>query len=330
MVIFGINMLNKKKLAPGTILAAIIIILLIYNIDLDKLASLRLDFNWTYLCLAFIILIPVNLIRALRFNYLLDFSFKLTEIFSITAYYNFYTTIFPGGIGELSFVHLIRKNVNKNISHGLSAIFLTRVYDILLMLLFCGAVLPVIRFPDFNKEKLVLFIIGCIVVISLIAYYLDAVIQLVNRVFLFLANKTKSRWISRIRHILEQTGEILKQSKKKVKMVFLLSFFYWAVIFFVIQLLFGAIGINLNYFESVLLGTMTNLTTIIPFNTIGGFGYKEAGISLGLMILRIPKNEAIMISFVFHILSILLMTLLGFVGLLVKLITKKKAIIKYF
>ena len=317
-------MLNKKKLIPGTILAAIIILLLICSIDLDKFASLRLDFNWLYLFIAFIILIPVNLIRALRFNYLLDFSFKLTEIFSITTYYNFYTTIFPGGVGELSFIHLIRKNIDKNISYGLSAIFLTRVYDILLMLLFCGAVLPVIHFTDFNKEKLILFIIGCVVVISLIAYYLDAVIQLVNRVFLFLANKTKSRWIIKIRDILEQTEEISKQSKKKAKMVFLLSFFFWAVIFFIIQLLFWAIGVKLNYFESVLLGTITNLTNIIPFNTIGGFGYKEVGIAMGLIILKISKNEAIMISFVFHILSIFFMTLLGLVGLLVKLITEKK------
>jgi uncharacterized protein (TIRG00374 family) len=312
--------MHKKKLLIGSVVAIVIIFILINNVEFKKLNSLKENFNYVYLVFAFIILILGNLIRAVRFNYLLNYSFKFSEIFTITTYYNFYTAIFPGGIGELSFLHLIKKNIKQNIPHGLSSIFLTRFFDILLMTIFFAGALPIINIENLNKQKLGIMILIITVFILLVLRFHVILINKINYIFEGLSEKYK--WALKIRDALKQTEEILIVNKKKSKVIFLLSFFYLGMIFFIVQLVFLSVGVKLNYFESILMGSISTLVTITPLNTIGGYGYKETGLTLGLIFLKIAKSEAIVFSFLFHTLFLFCNSLLALLGMAIVFVGK--------
>jgi multisubunit Na+/H+ antiporter MnhC subunit len=70
--------------------------------------------------------------------------------------------------------------------------------------------------------------------------------------------------------------------------------------------------------------TFVFFTTILPIQTIAGFGIIESGWALGFMVMGVSKNEAIASGFSIHII-ILIFTLvigvLGFINIYIK--TKK-------
>jgi uncharacterized membrane protein YbhN (UPF0104 family) len=73
-----------------------------------------------------------------------------------------------------------------------------------------------------------------------------------------------------------------------------------------------------------MMGTISNLTAVIPLNTIGGFGYKETGVTLGLLLIGTTKNNAIVLSFLVHLLSIFFVVILSAVGFMLSMKLRSK------
>jgi uncharacterized protein (TIRG00374 family) len=295
--------MKKKRLIIGSLLAVVIIFLLFRQIDFKKLANFEIKINFYLLAGAFFLSVFSNLIRAKRFNYILNNSLKLTDAFRITSFYNFYTSLFPGGLGEVSFIYLIRKKIKPHIPTGLSSVMVTRVYDVLMMSVFLLGSLVMFSRGIINKEKYI-FLAGAGVIIAfLIIRYLDKAIEKINKVFCYLA-RNNPVWLSKVKNNLELTTIFLRNNKKKNVALFFITLLFWGINFLVVQLFFWSFGLKINYLESILLGTISNMIVMIPLSTFAGFGYLEGGFTLGLILIGLAKEQAVIYSFIFHLVLI--------------------------
>lgn len=313
------NKIKKKKLIIGSLLAIVIIFLLFRQIDFEKLRNLKISINYSLLTISFLLCVLSNLLRAKRFNYVLNNPLKLVEMFRITSFYNLYTGLFPGGLGEFSFIYLIRKKVKKYLSSGLSVIIMTRIYDILIL-----AVFLLITLVSFGKDIKIdrgkyIFAVSLITaMVFLITHQISKIIKKINDLFNVLF-KSKSAWSKKINTNLKLTRLSLENNKSKSLSLVLMTGLLWAINFFIAQLFFRSFGVELNYFEAILMVTISNIIAMIPINTLAGFGYKEAGFAFGLMLIGLAKQEAIIYGFLVHMLTLAFMLAVALIGILVSL-----------
>jgi uncharacterized protein (TIRG00374 family) len=317
---------KKKKLIIGTFFAGVIIFILLKQVDFAGLQGRKMYINYHLLAVTFLFFTFLNMIRAERFNIVLNREIKFRELFKVTTYYNLYTGLFPGGLGELSFVYLIRSKMKSHIPAGLSCVFITRVWDILVM---AGFLLLSLLFLDninpAKKDYLAIFLI--IAAIFLTAHYAGSIIgYLVKRLSRLVGPKAPPGRLCVLIDNLNRTADALGDNRSKAGTLFFVTVIFIGARFFVIKLFFQSLGLSISYFEAVLLGAICNIITLIPLNTFGGFGYQETGIALGLILIGIPKSEAILNGFIFHLLSIIFMAMLALVGLLAAGIKANKGV----
>ncbi|MDA2935712.1 flippase-like domain-containing protein [Patescibacteria group bacterium AH-259-L05] len=315
--------MKRKKIIFGTIFSIIIIVLLVKQIDLGRIQDFKLKINYPLMIIAFLFTFISSLIRAIRFNYSLAVRLKILDIFRITLFYNLYTRLFPGGIGELTFPYLIKKNTNQAISTGLSSILLTRIFDILVIALFLGGGL--IFFSNIDIENKKILYIGYFL-IALIAWLSIQYLNKIVKVFANLSNKLvsdKNKWLKKINNNLYSISEALKINKKKKKQLFITTVLFWGSNFLMVQLFCISIGLAISYGEAILIASISVVAGLIPLNTIGGFGYKEGGLTLGLLLIGVAKHDAVIYSFLIHIVSISLALGGAFVGVLLDIKSSK-------
>ena len=307
-------------------MAAVIIFILYRQIDFEKFQSLSFKIDYTLMVAAFTLYVGSSLIRAKRFNYLLDNGVKLIDMFKITSLYNLYTGLLPGGIGELSFVYLLRKKVEGSVPAAFSSVIITRIHDIFIMAVFLLISLLIVGNAEVTKAEYVM-IFAVIIIMLFLIRYIDLIINTINKT-LSLVIRHGSFLLNTIEH-LSRVGRIMRVNRDKSLSLLFVSASYWVVNSFIVQLLFRSMGVNLGYFEAVLMTAITIFVSIIPFNTLGGFGYKEAGITLGLMFIMVDKNSAIFYSFLFHLLSLGFMFALATLGMLTDVkLTKVRELFK--
>ena len=314
--------MKKKKLIIGSLIAGVLIYFLFRQLDLQKLHDLKIVINFQLLLMAFILYIISNIMRAKRFNFVLGNQLQLVEMFRITSFYNLYTGLLPGGIGELSFIYFIKQKIKQHMPVGLSSVVITRIYDILITAFFLLG--STIVLTNLRVEKgIYVFLVSIIIVTLLfIIKYIDAIIVRFIKLGEFFI-KSDIAWLNKAKEAARLAANILKENKNKKIPLFFITFLFWGINFLIIELSFRAIGVPLSYFEAVFMGTILHITTIIPLNTLAGFGYKETGLALGLIFIGFVKHQAILHSFFFHLLTILFMVLLAFIGLLMNVKTVK-------
>jgi len=319
----GLLIKNKKKFILGTLIAVFIIYLLVRQIDLEKIKDLSIKIDFYLLSVAFLLLVVANLVRAARFNYVLNKPISLKEMFRVTSFYNLYTALLPGGVGELSLIYLLKKKIKNHISLGLSSIVITRIYDILIIMALFLVGLFMVGNIEIDKSKSILIMGPLIVALLLIIKYIHKIVEKLGQLFLLLAKQ--SAWAHKVVKNLKEAAIFLESNQKKKLPLFITSFFFWLITFWTVQLLFWAVGIHLDFWGAVVVGTLANLIMMIPINTLGGFGYQETGVALGLIFLGIVKSEAVIYSFIYHLLVIGVLLGLALVGFMLGLNFRKKS-----
>ena len=304
--------MKKRRLIAGTSLAVLLIFVLYKQIDLETLRNFRVKIDFYLLIAALSLYILANIVRAQRFNYIMNNCLKLIDMFKITAFYNLYTGIFPGGIGELSFIFLVRKKIKKYVPSALSSIITTRIFDILVTSVYFLCSLIILGRLKSELEKYI-FVVIVIILFLMLHLYIDKIMMILSKMLSVLTQRYVA-WLKSVADNFRHTSENLEDNKNKSFLLFIFTFPYWGVNFFIIQLTFWSIGLEISYFESVFLGAISNLTSTIPINTIGGFGYKEAGLTLGLIFIGVAKSDAVIFSFLVHLLHISFMFMLALIS----------------
>ena len=320
--------MKKRRLIIGALFAIIILVLLYKQINFGNLQDLKIKIDYRLLATAFLLFAFTTVLLAKRFNYVLHNILPLVSIFKIFAFYTLYNKLFPGGIGELSFIYLIKKKVERPIPSGLSCIIITRVLDLLSTAAFSLVALIAVREINIDRWKYIVAVVIFVIVALLMVQNISRVIEKITGIFNDLIKSNSVLW-NKIKDNLKRTTDILKINKKKNLSLFCFTFLIFGINYLITQIVFLSFGLRLNYFEAVLVGTMSTIISLIPINTFGSFGYKEAGIALVLVLMGVVKDHAIIYSFLLHLTSIVFMLLMVLVGVLINVkLTRVKELIK--
>jgi len=313
--------MKKKTLTKivAAVLTAVLIVVLLSQITLYDIATTLTSIDPVYIIIGFILYLYTYFFRALRFHILLSNKVNLKDLFSIVCVHNMANNILPARTGELSYVYLAKKLHNIPIGEGVASLMVARVLDfITISFLFFLSTIFIRDLPD-EVSTLIWLIAGLLAVVLLLflalVFFDEIVVEKIRRV----ANRFNALRFSLVQYLLRKGDETvlsfkLMKSRKLFGKVFVVSLAVWCFQYSMLYILANAMGISLTIWCMLFALTFVFFTSVLPIQTLGGFGIIEGGWALGFMVMGVPKELAISSGFCFHVILYLYFLILGLYG----------------
>ena len=311
----------KKKLAKlsAVIITVVLVATLLSQISIGDVTKTLTSINPIYLVIGFILYLCSYFFRALRFHILLNNKISIKDLFSIVCVHNMANNILPARTGEISYVYLSKKLHNIPVGEGVASLMVARIFDFTtISFLFFVSAIFIRNLPDI-VSKIIWIIIGLLVFVLLLFFALvffgEIFVDMIRRV----ANGINALRFSSVQYLLRKGDETvqsfkLMNSKKLFGCVFVTSMMIWCFQYSMLYILAKGMNISLAFWCMIFAVTFVFFTTILPIQTIGGFGIIEGGWALGFIIMGISKEIAISSGFGFHAILYMYFLILGLYG----------------
>jgi len=165
--------------------------------------------------------------------------------------------------------------------------------------------------------------------------YLSLIIFLIGLLGLILANQIGDLMLSALNSVacamkiskrritlilLDKLDEMVQSFQRVTNFktyftVFVVSIFIWLCQFSLYYFLLRSIGVELTFGKALIGMMFASLTNILPISGVGGFGTMEAGCAIGLTLVGLSKETAIISGFAVHIWVLIIIIVFGSVGL---------------
>ena len=315
-----------KKFLP--LIGIIILIIIIINLDLEKIKSAFLSINPIFIILSMSLLFPIMMIRNYAWQIILkEQKIKLTFFQSLKIYMIgfFYSSITPGFLGHLMRIPYIKEKTDEPYGKLFVNIFIdTTVRTIAeFLLILIGALLILTIFPEIFLIFLVILI-----VFGLILYYFIKKERgekfFYNLVKYFIPKKLKNslyKFIGTFYHDFPNISPLI--------IPLILGVFVWILIFTQEYIIVYAMGVNIPYFYFLMLFPIANIAGYLPI-TIAGLGMREfTSIMIFSTLFVVSKEEILVFTLLGFVITDLFPGLIGFFISLLEAGDGKKIVMKY-
>ncbi len=304
--------MNISRIIFSVFLAGLFIFLLFRQVDFANVRELGRNLNWTYSVLAFLAYFGLNVLRAIRFELLLNRAVKLRAMLNIIFVQNFFNVILPFRLGELSYIHFIR---SYNISFGknMASLIGARFLDLLsIVIIFLFSLFSLIQTVSYS----ITLIIVSLVLILILFIVLPLFFWLFGIIEHRLTVKNSDGALGFIlRKVIEVRTSLISLNHQRLLInAGVLSLAIWLMTFLVGMFLFRSVLINFGFWEAVFAYAFPVVASFTPFHFFAGFGSYESVTSLGLIILGLNNNVAISSSLMLHLQELVFVVILAMVG----------------
>tara|TARA_B100000609_G_C17221495_1_gene440370 strand:+ start:1102 stop:2121 length:1020 start_codon:yes stop_codon:yes gene_type:complete len=221
--------------------------------------------------------------------------------------------LIPFRVGELMRVDYLARRCDVSLPHSstLAVIVTERVFDLLVLMLMCFAVLPltVIGLPTSQSFYILLAATVSIFAGALLcSLYPERVLQIVRWVVGGFGDKLSAFIMDKVEAFVHGVSAL--SSVRSLVMVFLSSCMYWLTGIASIHICLWAFGLSLPWYASVLVLLFLSLGTALPSTSayIGTYHYFFA---TALTLLHVNKATAASVSVVGHAVGLIPFVLLG-------------------
>ncbi|MFZ5559776.1 MAG: lysylphosphatidylglycerol synthase transmembrane domain-containing protein [Patescibacteria group bacterium] len=294
------------------ILGPIIFLYILSKIDYQLLFKKLGSLKWSWLILAFVLMILEIIARSLRWQTILN-SLKIfiSKINSLTLYWlgAFVSVITPGRLGEVIKVYFL-KHKNYSVFRSLLSIILDRIIDILIILIL-GAL---ISFFFVENVGLYVVVSGVILVLAIIfVFLLIGEETRVNKIFTRLVQKFFSIDFGKYgRFTFAKLWQGIKNLKKKDVVCFLLYLIIgWLFYFLARYIIALSLNLDLSFLAVSIISILATIVTILPIS-IAGIGTREAAIIYLFGLFGINKEPALLFSLLILTIDMVVISL-GFI-----------------
>lgn len=286
---------------------------LLRDLPLSNITRNILNTKWGYTALAFLAYLLCNYFRAYRYELLLNKKILRQKLIPIVFLQNFFNSILPFRVGELSYVLLVRNHQNIEIGENLSSLLGSRILDLVSALGFF--VLSLFFISAHIEIKLVFSAIAVLVVGVLLLFFLIFGEQLLSR---FKPPVFLSQKFPRLAGFLSSVANGFFEFRKRHIMfrACLLSLMIMGTTFLMGYFLFQSASIQLSFWSAVFVYTLPLLLSLTPFYGFGGIGGYEGSVGLGLMLLGIGREAAISGAILLHLQELFFLGILAILGFL--------------
>ena len=299
------------------LIGLIIFIFIIARLDFNKLILILYKINYLYLFLSFLLLFPILIIKAYRWNYLKKkqlIIYNLKDSFLMYGTGIYFGILTPGRLGDLIKV-IYLKNNQCSLGKSLVSVILDRLSD-LFFLIFFGYLGMFLFFPSFQNFILLFTFILIPGLIILIIFLRSKLIQLIlKKIFDFITPvKYQKSWKINFQDFINNF-KIYKF--RNYLFVFLITAFSWFIYYFQAYLLTKSIGINnLSFLFISIAVTIAGLVALLPVSILG-IGTRDTILIGFFSIFYINQEVTVAFSFLILLMSVL-MGLIGFFCWLIK------------
>jgi hypothetical protein len=300
-------MRKSIKITLGFIFSIIITYFLLRIVSLNELVRTISESDKGLILLALFVYFLIAIGRAIRFQKVSRLK-SLKSTFSIVCIHNFLNNVMPFKTGELSYPVMIKRKFNIPFSKALSDLALVRFFD--LMALGTFLILAILFSLQYFNNLLLYASLSLILVFIafLIIYKMGKIVRSRRTNF-------NNKLINKISNfILLVLSNLSRRNKKEIVFIAIFSFIIFSLLFFVAYLLIRALGLEIPIYLVIIGGALSVLATLIPIQGPLNLGTVELGFIFPFVIYGIIKEQAISVSFGYHLFVLIFSLLLFFVG----------------
>lgn len=312
---------NKKtvlKLVFILIFTGGLVYLLFLNVDIDDLINIFNKISWSIIIFPFLFYLSSHFFRTLRIYLILEKKVSFQKIVYIVFINNFWNSLLPLRLGELSYIFLLKKE-NVEVTKGAFTLGTLRLFDIVAIFIFFSVALFFTTLSNYFFNLFVIsFFIFILILLILIVFFRGLIFNFIKRLDNYFKNSSlRMTFLTKILNQVIGTLEhfIILKSKIMIFNMFILSLLVWffALLtgYFIMHYLMG-----ISFFVVVISLCFVMLTYILPIQGLMGFGTTEGAWALVLIMFGFTKEQSIAAGLAFHLLSMFYTIILGLVGYL--------------
>ncbi len=314
----------KIKFIFSTLFAIAVIGYCLSQIKVSQFAHVLLKCSWGWLFLGLMVTVLNIFIRAYRFRVLIpSHNPGLRDLFKIQCLFSMLTYLLPFKSGEVSFIYLMKNNLQVQLEDSTAMLVIARVFDYMMVsfLFFIMLFLMWERIP----YKVGIIISPVILILVFVFLVLFITIWKSEKINDILRNQSKRIWISNnsifkviVDKLMDVIVSIRKIHEKKVyTKVVLLSLLSWIMVAISFYIITKSVGYELSYIAAMCLTVL--IFPISFIQGIGNLGTHEAEWIPVLILFGFTQENAIIISLASHIIIIFyFMLIAGYAWLALK------------
>ena len=153
-------MKRRLRVIAGVAISVLFLYLAARGIDWAELGRLFSAANYAYLVPAFVLLIAINWVRAVRWRLLMypdGEHLSLPRVFWFVNIGYFFNNVFPAKLGEVVRGYLAGRAIPGGIGRAVSALLLERLLDVLSVVVLLVVLIPLVDLPPWAARAGLLF-----------------------------------------------------------------------------------------------------------------------------------------------------------------------------
>jgi len=214
------------------------------------------------------------------------------EYMNIEATHGFLLILLPARLGELPYLVLLRR---LGMAHG--EVFANFIYarlldTMVLALFFLSSLLLIVGEREGVATWIPIVVVAC-TLFGLMFLGVEQVAAVVVRIMhrFHVRGSALSQWLLRVLSVARRWSRRLRlEGVRWMALVWTCA--RWSAVMILTWAAFGAFGIHLGVVETLFLGAGLCFVTVIPLQTVGGFGVSEMGLAGLLVVTGHPWQEA--------------------------------------
>ncbi len=312
------NQKQKSQFWVGMMVSLICLVAIFFFIEPAEILAALETARWGYLGLTAVGIILFLLIRAVRWRFMLNNDISLTNTFHIQNIGYLVNNFLPLRLGDVAQAVLIGSVPPVTISRGLSTVVVTRILDMLFMVVLLPFTLASVETLPIQVQETALFIGAltsvAVVILVIAANQRPLARRLATAVFSRIGRLNTETWVQRIDDLLAGLSSLT--SLKSGLILLVTTILTWLPI--IAAYYFGLLAVNLTPTPAMagFVVCAAALSVAAP-SSPGQIGVFHAGVIFALTtILGQPEGPAASFAFLYHAINLTTTTLFGIVGLL--------------
>lgn len=295
--------MKKRKYLANTfslVFPAVFFVYIINKINFRELYSVLNNLSLKWYFFGFAVFSLHQIMITLKFSVLMPGrKMNLFQLFQIQALYIFMNYILPFKTGEFSYLFFLKKYSKASMAEGVTSLFVSRVLDVLTLILFWVALYSVrdkvfVNIPTFqNPVKLLFLILFAIVVVM---FFLIGILPK------FLERKKKESHVFRSFLLRLVEGFKAVHNVRSYMLILLLSGLMYMCIFWSFGIIVRSVGYSVGIWQAIAISLFALLGRIVQ--GVGNFGSHEAAWTGALLLIGFPQKEALLIALSSHFIII--------------------------
>ncbi len=262
--------------------------------------------------------------RSLRYGTLLNGKkIRLSDLINISFIHGFFNKVIPLRIGEASFVYLLGKRHGVAAEESVSVIFLCRIYDTLICVIFLFFFSFFVTSIGSGSEGIRILCVILVIMLLLSVVFIRRFIRIAAMCIDFIVSALPKKLggpFAKVSGILSTVSVYLKNitTKEIIIKTLLFSSLNWLSIFIFYYVLIKGMKYGVKFLEMCYGTALANLANIVPVSAFGGIGSTDAGFAAGLALTGKNMKQALTVSIsvsLFQLLCIILFSAIGYIGI---------------